>query len=60
MMADPPAIADFLLRTQSSKDGSLLVDSYDARVSPGRVDEVTLDLVLLVVRLHETVTGNED
>ncbi len=60
MMADPPAIADFLLRTQSSKDGALLVDSYDARVSPGRVDEVTLDLVLLVVRLHETVTGNED
>lgn len=49
-----------MLRTQSSKLGPLLVDRYDARASPGRVDEVTLDLVLLAVRLHETVTGDED
>jgi len=60
LVADPPAIADFMLRTQSSKLGPLLVDRYDARASPGRVDEVTLDLVLLAVRLHETVTGDED
>lgn len=59
MVGDPPAVADFLLRTQSTKEGPLLVDSYDARVSPGRVDEVTLDLVLLVVHLHETDMGDE-
>lgn len=59
MVADPPAVADFLLRTQSTEEGPLLVDSYDARVSPGRADEVTLDLVLLIVHLHQTDAGDE-
>jgi len=60
MTGDPSAITEFLHSTQRGAGGPLLIDTYDARVSNGREDEVALDVTLLAVRLHEPAREGEE